>query len=277
MIFKVRVNNEAVFNLCEWNNSSYAENPVLKIQTDDFNAVKNTFTNINLVELFQDSIKICEYTAYDTYASITYLGMVFVSYSKRYEPCIAVQLKKTYLADQVRRLEEAISNNVDVNSMSVDEYRDFVLEQVSKDCTQDIYNGTTIMINGTEQNFSFKSEDQINLLQLYLMTKMYPTITAVPYHADGNTCMFYTAEQIQTIYMTLIIRLITITTYVNQLNLYAKTMMTKNDLSQIKYGMELPEEYSSVVSRIVSEMVAALNGITEEEGGSNEQNTTVGD
>lgn len=265
MIFKVRVNNEAVFNLCEWNNSSYAENLVLKIQTDDFNAVKNTFTNINLVEIFQDSIKICEYTVYDTYASITYLGMVFVSYSKRYEPCIAVQLKKTYLADQVRRLEEAISNNVDVNSMSVDEYRDFVLEQASKDCTEDIYSGTTITINGTEQNFSFKSEDQINLLQLYLLTKMYPNITAIPYHADGDTCMFYTANQIQTIYMTLIIKLITTTTYYNQFKIYARTLTTKKELSQLKYGIELPEQYAAVVNSIVSQTIQALEGISEED------------
>lgn len=276
MIFKVRVNNETVFNLCDWNNSSYTENPVLKIQTDDFTAVKDAFTNIDLVEVFQDGTKLCEYTVYDTYASITYMGMVSVTYSSQHFPCIAVQLKKAYLADQVRRLEKAISNNIDINAMTVDEYRDFILEQVSEDCTQDIYKGTTVNINGTNQNFSFKSEDQINLLQLYLMTKMYPTITAVPYHADGNTCMFYTAEQIQTIYLTLIIRLITITTYVNQLNLYAKTMSTKEELSQVVYGMELPEEYDSVVSSIVSETVSALNGIAEEEGNLDE-NSNVGD
>lgn len=261
MIFNIRVNNDTTFNLCEWNNIIYVDSPIFKLQTDDFTKVKNAFANIELIEVFQDNIKINEYTIYDTYSSISYVGEILVSGRNIIAPCIEVQLKKADLATQVQRLEEAIIGNIDIDSMSVDEYRNFILNKISEDCTQDIYNGTIIEINGVEQNFSFKSEDQINLLQLYLMTKMYPTITAVPYHADGNTCMFYTAEQIQTIYITLITRLITITTYANQLNLYANTLETKEELSELEYGVELPDTYAQVVSSIVEQTLTAFNEI----------------
>lgn len=261
MIFNIKINNEITFNLCEWNYNQYGDNPVFKLQTDDFEEVKNAFTDIELIEVFQDNIKIHEYTIYDTYSSISYLGNVLISEQNIFVPCIEVQIKKANLVNQVQRLEEAINGHIDIDSMTVDEYKNFVLKQISDACTQDIYSGTTVEINGVQQNYSFKAEDQINLLQLYLMTKMYPTITAVPYHSDGNTCMFYTAEQIQTIYMTLITKLITITTYANQLNLYANTLETKEELSKLEYGMELPETYAEVVSSIVEQTLAAFNEI----------------
>lgn len=267
---KVCVNMDNEYILCNFEDVCSSELPVLRLQTSDFTEVKNVFSNIDLIEIYQGNNKIAEYNIYDTYSYIAYIGQIFFQDDNMFHDCIEVQLKKASLEEQVNRIEKAIKLNVDTDNMSVDEYRDFIFKQISDDCTQDIYLGTEIEINGTQQNFSFKSEDQINLLQLYLLTKMYPSITAVPYHADGNTCMFYTASQIQTIYMTLIIRLMTITTYYNQLNLYAKTLTTKEELSQLRYGMELPEQYASVVSTIVNETVSALEGIASEEGNSNE-------
>lgn len=264
MNFKVCVNQEHEFMLFDIDNINNLDGSVLKLRTSNFSEVKDVFSNINLLEIFGDNNKIAEFTDYDTYSSITYLGSMFYQNEQAFYDCIEVGLKQSSLDEKVRRIERAININIDINNMSVKEYREFILEQVSKDCSQDIYNGTVIEVNGVQQNFSFKAEDQINLLQLYLMTKMYPTITAVPYHSDGHSCMFYTSEQIQTIYMTLILRLIMITTYVNQLNLYANTLETKEALSQLSYGMELPEQYASVVSSIVSETMLALEGITEE-------------
>lgn len=270
MILKVCVNREYEFRLFTLQGVQYQDEISLKLLTGNFTEVKNAFSNIDIIEIYKDDNKIIEYTLYDSYASIVYSGEVYLKNENISYDCIEVILKRTSLAEQVRRIEETISNNIDIESMNVDEYRQYILEQISNDCRQDIYNGTSIEINGVEQNFSFKAEDQINLLQLYLMTKMYSTITAVPYHSDGHTCMFYTSEQIQKIYMTLITRLITITTYVNQLNLYAETLSTKDALSQLEYGMELPEQYASVVSMIVNETVSALGGIVSEEGNSNE-------
>ena len=264
MSLKIRVNQENEFVLFNIDNIRNLDGSILRLRTNNFSEVKDAFSDINLIEIFSDNNKIAEFTSYDTYSFITYLGSTFVQSENAFYDCIEIQLRQSSLAEKVDRIEKAININVDVNNMTVEEYRQYILEQISKDCSQDIYSGTVIEVNGVQQNFSFKTEDQINLLQLYLMTKMYPNITAVPYHSDGHSCMFYTSEQIQTIYMTLILRLIMITTYVNQLNLYANTLETKEALSQLSYGMELPEQYASVVSSIVSETMLALEGITEE-------------
>lgn len=267
MIIKARINgnDNSIYKLCEWNTASFTSDPVLKLQTSDLATVKEVFSNITKIEIFQANVPICEYTLYDTYSSIVYHGQVYVAHENVFADCLEIRLSRSSLVDQVQRIEETLNNNVDTEAMTVSEYRTFVLQNISKDCEEDIYLGTSIDIDGTMQSFSFKAEDQINLLQLYLMTQMYPAITAVPYHSNGQTCMFYTAQQIKTIYMTMIVRLISITTYANQLNLYAQTLTTKEELSTLRYGMELPMQYARVVSDIVSETISVLNDVTATE------------
>ena len=274
MIIQARINGEngQIYKLCEWNSASFNDSPTLKLQTDDLVGVKTAFNNISKIEIFQANTLICEYTLYDTFSSIAYLGKVYVQHENVFADCLEVKLQKSSLADQVKRIEEAISDNIDIDAMTVDEYRDFILRQVSNDCTADIENGASIEIDDVSQSFSFKAEDQINLLQLYLMTKMFPEVTALPYHSNGHTCMFYSAEQIQTIYISLIIRLLTLTTYANQLNLYIKTMSTKDELANVRYGMDLPESYARVVSDIVSQMISVLGNLTKP--GTDEENNS---
>ena len=285
MIIQVRINNNdnLMWKLCEWNSAMFADIPTLKLQTDDLVGIKNAFSEINKIEIFQANVLIAEYTLYDTYSSISYLGQVYVEHENIFADCLEVQLRRSSLVDQVKRIEDAINENIDIDAMTVSEYRQFMLKQVNDGCKQDIYGGTVVEINGEPQHFSFKSEDQINLLQLYLMSRMYDTITVLPYHSDGQTCMFYTSEQIKTIYITMIIRLISITTYTNQLHMYANTLTTKEELSNLRYGMELPEPYARVVADIVNETIAALGDIEvatsteQEEGNENEEENTVGD
>lgn len=275
MIIKARINgnDNLIYRLCEWNAIAFNDNPVLKLQTSDLSTVKEVFSDITKIEIFQANVPVGEYTLYDTYSSIIYHGQVYVSHENVFADCLEVSLRRSSLAAQVQRIEEALNENVDVDSMTIEEYRNFMLKNISKACEADVYLGSSIEIDGIPQSFSFKAEDQINLLQLYLMTQMYPSITAVPYHSNGQTCMFYTAEQIKTIYMTLIIRLISITTYANQLNLYAQTLTTKEELSTLRYGMELPESYARVVADIMAETISVLNDVTVvEEEENNEEN-----
>jgi len=263
MIIQARINGEngQMYKLCEWSSAGFVENPVLKLQTDNLVEVKTVFSEINKIEIFQSNVLVGEYTLYDTFSFISYLGKVYVQHENVFADCLEVQLRKSSLEEQVKRIEDAISDNIDIEAMTLEEYREYVTKQVNADCKLDIYAGTIVEIDGTPQSFSFKAEDQINLLQLYIMSKMYPTITVLPYHSDGQTCKFYTAKQIATIYTTMIVRLISITTYTNQLHMYINTLSTKEELEGIEYGMPLPEEYARVVSDIISETMAALHDL----------------
>lgn len=267
MIIKVRLNGDdnLIYKLCEWNASQFVSSQVLKLQTADLLNVKEKFSNIEKLEIFEANVLTCEYTEYDTYSSISYLGQVYVSHENVFADCLQVNLQKTSLVDQIKRIEEALNSNVDVDAMSVTEYRNYMLKQVSQACKEDVYRGASISIDDEQRQFSFKAEDQINLLQLFLATQMYPTITTVPYHSDGQTCEFYTAAQIKTIYLTLAIRLLSLATYTNQLNQYAQTLNTKEEISNIYYGMPLPDAYAQVVADIVSQAEAALGDLSNEE------------
>lgn len=239
MIIQVRINSNdnLIYKLCEWNSAAFASSPILRLQTSDLTGVKNAFSEIEKIEIFQANTLIAEYTLYDTYSSISYLGQIYVQHENVFADCLEIQLNRSSLVDQVKRIEEAISDNVDIDSMTIEEYRNFMIKRINNDCKLDIYNGTSVELNGDVQHFSFKAEDQVNLLQLFLMSQIYPTLTVLPYHSDSQTCKFYTTEEIKTIYMTMIIRLISITTYTNQLHMYANTLQTKEELSTLHYGM----------------------------------------
>ena len=257
MIIKARINGEGgkMYKLCEWNTIDFAENPQLRLQTDNLSEVKEVFKNISKIEIFQANTPICEYVIYDTYSSIGYLGNVYVQHENIFADCLEVKLTKSSLAEQVKRIQDMLDENVDIDSMGINEYKDYMLKKINEKCTEDIQAGVTI----DGQLFTYKHEDQQNLLQLYLITKMYPQVTHMPYHSSGNACTFYSKEQIQKIYMTLVVRLLRLTTYANQLNLYIKSLTSKEEIQNVYYGMSLPDPYATVVSTIVEQTNEMIN------------------
>ena len=132
MIIRARINgnDNYIYKLCEWNSSLFADSPVLKLQTDDLVGVKEVFNNITKIEIYQAEVLTSEYTLYDTYSSICYNGRVFVHHEGIFADCLEVRLQKSSLADQVRRIEEAISNDIDIDAMTVAEYKSFVLNNI---------------------------------------------------------------------------------------------------------------------------------------------------
>jgi len=70
---------------------------------------------------------------------------------------------------------------------------------------------------------------------------------SIPYHADGEICRFYTAEEITTILAQATAFKIYHTTYYNALKNYINSLDSIEDIAAITYGVELPEEYQSEV------------------------------
>lgn len=76
---------------------------------------------------------------------------------------------------------------------------------------------------------------------------MAQTEELIPYHADGEECIFYTAEEINTIVSAANTHKIYHTTYYNALKRYVNSLNTIEDVLAVEYGIEIPEEYQTEV------------------------------
>jgi len=73
------------------------------------------------------------------------------------------------------------------------------------------------------------------------------TQSMIPYHADGEECEFYAAEEINEIVEAANAFKIYHTTYHNALKGYINSLETIEDIAAVEYGIEIPEEYKTDV------------------------------
>ena len=159
--------------------------------------------------------------------------------------------------------------------------KDKKIEYMSYLCHQTIENGILITLSdGLEHRFSLTENDQTNLMER--QAQLMAGATQVSYHADGELCAYYSAEDMTAIIQANIFHKDYQTTYFNSLKHYINSMTDKNEVSAVEYGIEIPEQYQSQPLKDLLEQLAQLQvnenqGIenqtienTENEGDSNE-------
>ena len=120
------------------------------------------------------------------------------------------------------------------------------INEMSHVCNQIIENGCDVVLtDGENHHFSLTIQDQLNLITLSSMAAS--GMEAIPYHADGELCCFYTPQDIQLIIAAATNHKTYHTTYFNALKTYINSLENINDISNIYYGVQLPEEYQSDV------------------------------
>ena len=73
----------------------------------------------------------------------------------------------------------------------------------------------------------------------------------IPYHADGEECIFYTSDEINLIVETATNLKIYQTTYYNSLKNYINALETIEEIAAIEYGIPIPNEYKSDALRMI--------------------------
>lgn len=118
------------------------------------------------------------------------------------------------------------------------------LSKMSYACRKTIENGFDLELRNEVKHFSLDTQDQLNLITLNAMADTEDTI---PYHADGEECIFYTAAEIKKIVAAANNFKIYQTTYYNALKAYINSLETIEDIAAVEYGMTIPEEYQTEV------------------------------
>lgn len=105
------------------------------------------------------------------------------------------------------------------------------IQNLSKVCNQIIENG----IDYNNQHYSLTYADQINLSKLASQAVMYPAIP-IFYHADGELCRQFTAEEMLELSQYAVAWVTWHTTYFNFAKAYINTLTSTDDVIDFLYG-----------------------------------------
>lgn len=136
--------------------------------------------------------------------------------------------------------------------------------EISAICERVIYAGVDVTLSdGQMYHFSLTEKDQINLFgkQAQLATGA----EKMEYHADGQPCRYYSAVDMENIISAAMQYVSYHTTYCNALNMWIAGCQTKEELQEIFYGADVPEEYRSEVLNAYLIQIAGMAGGGDEE------------
>lgn len=175
----------------------------------------------------------------------------------------------TYLPDSdIGRLQKEVQNLIErVNVVApeekepetLEEYKTAKKQEISQACEQIIYAGISVTLaDGTVEHFALTEHDQLNLFgkQAQLATGA----EQLEYHSDGKPCRYYSATDMQTIIAAAMQHVSYHTTYCNALNMWVAGCETADELQQIYYGVDVPEQYQSEVLKAYLLEIASLAG-----------------
>lgn len=156
------------------------------------------------------------------------------------------------------------------------------IAEMSTTCESVIEAGVDVVLSdGESHHFSLTEHDQNNLnslsseRQLAILTAMLTGATTeeitevvnatYEYHADGELCCYYSAEDFMTITAMMTAWKKYHEAYFNSLKLYINSLEDVVAIAAIEYGVEIPEAYQSEVYQNWAAQIAALSAASTEE------------
>ena len=130
MAFLAKVNGTHEYRLMDWTPQSFKSSPILRLITSDYQSVKNDFTDIKQLEIYSRENLLATYSVFDTMASSASFNSQYYEAENRFVDVIEISLIKSNLSEQVHKLNKQINKVVNIEEMSEDEYRDYILSQI---------------------------------------------------------------------------------------------------------------------------------------------------
>lgn len=141
--------------------------------------------------------------------------------------------------------------------------------EVSAACERIIYKGVSVTLaDGAVEHFSLTEHDQINLFGK--QAQLAAGAERLEYHADGQSCRYYSAADMTAIVQAAMWHVSYHTTYCNALNLWIAGCQTAEEVNQIFYGSDVPTEYRS---EVLDAYLAQIASMTVEGGDSSDEAT----
>ena len=132
-------------------------------------------------------------------------------------------------------------------------------QEISQECERAIYSGVSVTLtDGSTEHFALTEHDQLNLFGKQV--QLAAGAERLEYHSDGQPCRYYDAADMQTIITKAMWHVSYHTTYCNAINMWISGVQTAEELKQIFYGADVPEQYQSEVLKAYLLQIAAMAG-----------------
>lgn len=201
MVFTIKINGDEnlTFKVLNFDGTTFSMEPKLTLATDDLKAVKSAFTNFKLLEVFRDEVQIGSFTSYDAYKDISFESGIYDSSTGEWIDVLNVTLTKASIVDQVQRLDAKVNQVVDPDTLSVDEYKEY-LQEKNKAALAEFLADQSVEFNGKPYGVSEEDQNEmaLNLMQYQALTQAGQEV-ALEWHSKKSKCEAFTAEEFLTL------------------------------------------------------------------------------
>ncbi len=254
MAYTVIVNSTNEFTLFSWDTRYFREDPRLHLATSNLSSVKEAFDSIETLSILDNSkTEIAVFTEFNSFSSIAYITHENEQPAPEFNDELIVSLTRLNLAEQVNRLEKKVNPIVDTDSMTLEEFKEYKVNQISAAGEQIIFNGTDVTLSdNTTKNFTYNLEDQSNLLNaIFIIQTLGDLNISLPYHSHGEPCELYNAKDILAVYFTLQFFSTRIQTEINMKLNWIRACETKEEIDGITLETPLPTEWADRAQAIM--------------------------
>lgn len=239
MVYTVKLDNsdDTVFNLMQFNSMTFDMECKLVVCTDDLKTVKSAFTNFKTLDIYRDDVQIATYTCFNNYKEISLQQGLYNNSNGEWEDALIVSLTRANIVEQVQRLDEKVNQIIDVNTLSLDEYKNY-LQEKNKTALAEFLASQSVEFN--DKPYGVSEEDQnemaLNFMQYQALTTAGQQVT-LEWHSKKSACETFTAEEF--VQLTAMIKAF-VYPYFQQMNvikqqIFSSTSKEELDKIEIKY------------------------------------------
>lgn len=239
MVYTVKLDgsDDKVFNLMQFDSMTFDMECKLVVCTDDLKEVKSAFTNFKELDIYRDDVQIATYTCFNNYKEISLQQGLYNNTNGEWEDALIVSLTRANIVEQVQRLDEKVNQIVDVNTLSLDEYKNY-LQEKNKAALAEFLASQSVEFNGKPYGVSEEDQNEmaLNFMQYQALTTAGQQVT-LEWHSKKSACETFTAEEF--VQLTAMIKAF-VYPYFQQMNvikaqIFSATSREELDKIEIKY------------------------------------------
>ena len=201
MAYTVKLDNseDKVFNLMQFNSMTFDMECKLVVCTDDLKAVKSAFTDFKELDIYRDDVQIATYTCFNNYKEISLQQGLYNNSNGEWEDALIVSLTRANIVEQVQRLDEKVNQIVDVNTLTLDEYKAY-LQEKNKTALAEFLANQTVEFKGKLYGVGedYQNEMALNLMQYQALAQTGQEVT-LEWHSKKSACETFTTEEFLTL------------------------------------------------------------------------------
>lgn len=239
MVYTVKLDSsdDKVFNLMQFNSMTFDMECKLVVCTDDLKTVKSAFTSFKTLDIYRDDVQIATYTCFNNYKEISLQQGLYNNTNGEWEDALIVSLTRANIVEQVQRLDEKVNQIVDINALTIDEYKNY-LQEKNKTALAEFLASQSVEFNGKLYGVSEEDQNEmaLNFMQYQALTTAGQQVT-LEWHSKKSACETFTAEEF--VQLTAMIKAF-VYPYFQQMNvikqqIFSSTSREELDKIEIKY------------------------------------------